>query len=162
VEGKPQILSLKQALTHFIAHRRDVVTRRTMFDLREARDRMHILEGLKIAVDNIDAVIDLIRSSKDTETAKAGLQESFDLSARQDEAFLDMCLARRRGLGRGGRVAEIKEVGLVMARLEEILGSDAVLMSVVKTELEEIKSNYGDARRTEILDEGGDIEVEDM
>src|SRR5262249_48937338 len=71
VEGKPQILSLKQALTHFIAHRRDVVTRRTMFDLREARDRMHILEGLKIAVDNIDAVIDLIRSSKDTETAKA-------------------------------------------------------------------------------------------
>ena len=81
VEGRPQILSLKQALTHYIAHRRDVVTRRTLFDLREARDRMHILEGLKIAVDNIDAVIDLIRSSKDTDTAKTGLMQSFDLSA---------------------------------------------------------------------------------
>ena len=154
VEGKPQILSLKQALTLFIAHRRDVVTRRTMFDLREARDRMHILEGLKIAVDNIDAVIDLIRSSKDTEAAKAGLQESFDLSPRQAQAILDMRLAKLTGLERDALVAEIKEVGLLIARLEEILGSDAVLMSVVKTELEEIKSNYGDARRTEILDEG--------
>src|SRR5882672_6047003 len=88
VEGRPQILSLKQALTHFIAHRRDVVTRRTMFELRKARERMHILEGLKIAIDNIDAVIDLIRSSKDTEVAKAGLQESFDLSAIQATEIL--------------------------------------------------------------------------
>src|SRR5262245_5794899 len=162
VEGKPKILSLKEALTHFVAHRRDVVTRRTMFDLREARDRMHILEGLKIAVDNIDAVIDLIRSSKDTEAAKAGLQESFDLSARQAQAILDMRLAKLTGLEREALIAEIKEVGLLIARLEEILGSDAVLMSVVKTELEEIKSNYSDERRTQIRDEGGDIEVEDM
>jgi DNA gyrase subunit A len=162
VEGRPQILSLKQALTHFVAHRRDVVTRRTMFDLRQARDRMHILEGLKIAVDNIDAVIDLIRSSKDTEAAKAGLQESFDLSPRQAQAILDMRLAKLTGLEREALMAEIKEVGLLIARLEEILGSDAILMSVVVTELEEIKSSYNDARRTEIIDFEGVIDIEDM
>ncbi|HVU50677.1 MAG TPA: DNA gyrase subunit A [Polyangia bacterium] len=162
VEGKPKILSLKEALTHFVAHRRDVVTRRTQFDLREARERMHILEGLKIAVDNIDAVIDLIRSSKDTEAAKAGLQETFDLSARQAQAILDMRLAKLTGLEREALIAEMKQVGLLIARLEEILGSDAVLMSVVTTELEEIKSEYGDARRTEIQDVEGEIEIEDM
>ena len=162
VEGRPQILSLKQALTHFIAHRRDVVTRRTMFDLREARDRMHILEGLKIAVDNIDAVIDLIRASRDTEAAKAGLQESFDLSPRQAQAILDMRLSKLTGLEREALIDEMKKVGLLIARLEEVLGSDAVLMSVVTTELEDIKSNYNDARRTEIIDVEGEIEIEDM
>jgi DNA gyrase subunit A len=161
VEGRPQILSLKQSLTHFIAHRRDVVTRRTMFDLREARERMHILEGLKIAVDNIDAVIDLIRSSKDTEAAKAGLQETFDLSARQAQAILDMRLAKLTGLEREALIEEMKQVGLLIARLEEILGSDAVLMALVTTELEEIKSGYGDARRTEIIDLEGEIDIED-
>jgi DNA gyrase subunit A len=162
VEGRPQILSLKQALTYFIAHRRDVVTRRTMFDLREARDRMHILEGLKIAVDNIDAVIDLIRASRDTEAAKAGLQESFDLSPRQAQAILDMRLSKLTGLEREALIDEMKKVGLLIARLEEILGSDAVLMSVVTTELEDIKSNYNDVRRTEIIDIEGEIEIEDM
>ncbi len=162
VDARPQILSLKQALTHFIAHRRDVVTRRTMFELREARDRMHILEGLKIAVDNIDAVIDLIRSSKDTETARAGLMESFDLSQRQAQAILDMRLAKLTGLEREALIAEIKEVALTIARLEEILGSENVLMSVVTTELEEIKSSYGDARRTEIIEAEGVIDIEDM
>src|SRR3954453_6789140 len=162
VEGRPQILSLKKALLHYVAHRRDVVTRRTLFDLRQARDRMHILEGLKIAVDNIDAVIDLIRSSKDTETAKLGLQSTFDLSVRQAQAILDMRLAKLTGLEREALIEEMKQVALLIARLEEILGSEHVLMSVVTTELEEIKANYGDARRTEILEAGGDIEVEDM
>src|SRR4029453_19014799 len=111
VDGRPQILSLKQALNHYVAHRRDVVLRRTMFDLREARERMHILEGLKIAVHNIHAVIDLIRSSKDTDTAKAGLISSFDLSARQAQAILDMRLAKLTGLERDALIAEIKEVG---------------------------------------------------
>src|SRR5947199_8628882 len=106
VEGRPQILSLKQALTHYVAHRRDVVTRRTLYDLREARDRMHILEGLKIAVDNIDAVIDLIRASKDTETAKAGLIQSFDLSPRQAQAILEMRLAKLTGLERQALIDE--------------------------------------------------------
>ncbi len=163
VEGRPQILSLKQALTHYIAHRRDVVTRRTLFDLREARDRMHILEGLKIAVDNIDAVIDLIRSSKDTETAKTGLMQSFDLSPRQAQAILDMRLAKLTGLEREALLAEIKEVGELIARLEAILGSEQNLMAVVIAELEEVKEEYGDARRTEILDgDVGEIDVEDM
>jgi DNA gyrase subunit A len=162
VEGRPQILSLKKALTHYIAHRRDVVTRRTLFDLRQARDRMHILEGLKIAVDNIDAVIDLIRSSKDTETAKAGLMSSFELSARQAQAILDMRLAKLTGLEREALLAEIAEVGALIARLEEILGSESILMKVVTDELEAVKKEFGDDRRTEIIDAGVEIGVEDM
>ncbi|HEX3697734.1 MAG TPA: DNA gyrase subunit A [Polyangia bacterium] len=162
VEGRPQILSLKQALQHFVAHRREVVTRRTMFDLRQARDRMHILEGLKIAVDNIDAVIDLIRSSKDTESAKSGLMASFDLSPRQAQAILDMRLAKLTGLERDALMAEIKEVGELIARLEEILGSDTVLMNVVIAEMAEVKAQYNDVRRTEIIDIAADIDIEDM
>jgi DNA gyrase subunit A len=161
VEGRPQILSLKKALTTYVAHRRDVVTRRTMFDLRQARERMHILEGLKIAVDNIDAVIDLIRASKDTEAAKAGLISSFDLSARQAQAILDMRLAKLTGLEREALVAEMKEVGALIARLDEILGSEQVLMKVVVDELQEIKKDYGDERRTELTDIGADIDIED-
>jgi DNA gyrase subunit A len=162
VEGRPQILSLKKALTHYIAHRRDVVTRRSLFDLRAAKDRMHILEGLKIAVDNIDAVIDLIRASKDTETAKAGLMSSFDLSARQAQAILDMRLAKLTGLERDALVAEMKEVAALIAKLEEILGSEQVLMNVVVSELDEVKKEYADERRTEITDADVDIDIEDM
>ncbi len=162
VEGRPQILSLKKALIYYIAHRRDVVTRRTLFDLRQARDRMHILEGLKIAVDNIDAVIDLIRSSKDTETAKAGLMSSFELSARQAQAILDMRLAKLTGLEREALIAEIEEVGALIARLEEILGNEQILMKVVTDELEAVKKEFGDDRRTEIIDAGVEIDVEDM
>ena len=162
VEGRPQILSLKKALVYYIAHRRDVVTRRTLFDLRQARDRMHILEGLKIAVDNIDAVIDLIRSSKDTESAKAGLMSSFELSARQAQAILDMRLAKLTGLEREALLAEIEEVGALIARLEEILGNEQILMKVVTDELEAVKKEFGDDRRTEIIDAGVEIGVEDM
>ena len=107
VDSRPQTLSLKKALVYYVAHRRDVVTRRTMYDLRQARDRMHILEGLKIAVDNIDAVIDLIRASKDTETAKTGLMSSFDLSPRQAQAILDMRLAKLTGLERQALIDEM-------------------------------------------------------
>src|SRR3954470_13850290 len=162
VEGRPQILSLKKALLHYVAHRRDVVTRRTLFDLRQARDRMHILEGLKIAVDNIDAVIDLIRSSKDTESAKAGLMSSFELSARQAQAILDMRLAKLTGLEREALLAEIAEVGALISKLEEILGNEAILMKVVTDELEAVKKEFGDDRRTEIIDAGVEIGVEDM
>jgi len=163
VEGRPQILSLKQALTHYIAHRRDVVTRRTLYDLRAARDRMHILEGLKIAVDNIDAVIDLIRSSKDTDAAKTGLMQSFDLSPRQAQAILDMRLAKLTGLEREALLAEIQEVGALIERLEAILSTEQTLMAVVIEELQEIQSEYGDTRRTELLDiDAGEIDVEDM
>jgi DNA gyrase subunit A len=162
VEGRPRLLSLKQALVHFLAHRRDVVTRRTVHDLRIAKDRMHILEGLKIAVDNIDAVIDLIRASSDTDAAKTGLMQSFDLSARQAQAILDMRLAKLTGLERDALVAEMKEVALLIARLEEILASEGVLLAVVIDELEEVKAAYKDERRTEIADGIADIDIEDM
>jgi len=162
VDGRPQLLTLKKALTHYVAHRRDVVTRRTLFDLRQARDRMHILEGLKIAVDHIDAVIDLIRSSKDTETAKANLIASFELSPRQAQAILDMRLAKLTGLERDALVAEIAEVAALIARLDEILGSEQILMAVVVSELEEVKTEFSDDRRTELIDAGADIDTEDM
>jgi len=162
VDGRPQTLSLKHALQHFIQHRRDVVTRRTQFDLAKAQAHLHILEGLKIALDHIDAVIDLIRSSKDTETAKAGLMESFDLSAIQAQEILNMRLSKLTGLERDKLEAEIKETAALIARLEAILASDAVLVQVVVTELEEVKQLYGDPRRTEILDIDVDIDVEDM
>jgi DNA gyrase subunit A len=162
VDGRPQTLSLRQALLHFIQHRREVVTRRTAYDLRQARDRMHILEGLKIAIDNIDAVIDLIRAAKDTESARSGLMEAFDLSQRQAQAILDMRLAKLTGLEREALLAEMKEVAALIARLEEILSSEAVLTAVVIEELEAIKSEYGDDRRTEFLDIDVDIDVEDM
>ena len=162
VEGRPQILSLKKARNHYISHRRDVVTRRTMFDLRKAKERMHILEGLKIAIDNIDAVIDLIRASKDTESAKAGLMQSFDLSPIQASEILAMRLSKLTGLEREALITEMTEVAALIAKLEAILDSEQVLMGVVVSELEEIKNEYGDARRTEITDADSDIDIEDM
>jgi DNA gyrase subunit A len=162
VEGRPKVLPLRDMLLYFIAHRRDVVTRRTQFDLREAQDRMHILQGLKIAVDNIDAVIDLIRSSKDTESARMGLMTSFDLSQRQAQAILDMRLAKLTGLERESLMEEIAKVGELIARLESILGSEEVMTKVIIAELEEVRTLYGDDRRTDIIDVDGDINVEDM
>jgi DNA gyrase subunit A len=162
VDGRPRVLSLKEALQHFIQHRREVVTRRTQFELKHAQDRMHILEGLKIAVDNIDAVIDLIRASKDTESAKAGLIESFELSARQAQAILDMRLAKLTGLEREALLEEMKEVAALIAKLEGILASEAVLTQVIVAELEEVRTLYGDDRRTEIADVDVEIDVEDM
>jgi DNA gyrase subunit A len=162
VEGRPQTLSLKHALQYFIQHRRDVVTRRTQYDLAKAKAHMHILEGLKIAIDNIDAVIDLIRSSKDTESAKAGLMENFALSAIQAQEILNMRLAKLTGLERDKLEAEIQETAALIARLEEILGSESALVSVIIAELQEERHLYADARRTEIMDAGVDIDVEDM
>jgi DNA gyrase subunit A len=162
VEGRPQTLSLKNALQHFIQHRRDVVTRRTQFDLAKAQAHMHILQGLKIALDHIDAVIDLIRSSKDTEAAKTGLMESFDLSAIQAQEILNMRLSKLTGLERDKLEAEIAETAALIAHLEAILASDSTLVSVIIAELEEQKQLYGDERRTEIIDIDVDIDVEDM
>jgi DNA gyrase subunit A len=162
VDGRPQTLSLKHALQHFIQHRRDVVTRRSQFDLAKAQAHMHILQGLKIALDHIDAVIDLIRSSKDTDAAKTGLMESFDLSAIQAQEILNMRLSKLTGLERDKLEAEIAETAALIAHLEEILGSDTVLVAVIIAELEEQKELYADERRTEILDIDVDIDVEDM
>jgi DNA gyrase subunit A len=162
VDGRPQTLSLKQALHHFVTHRREVVTRRTTYELAQAKARMHILEGLKIAVDNIDAVIDLIRSAKDPDEARLGLMQSFDLSQIQAEEILKMQLRKLTGLERDKLIAEIKEVAALIANLEEILSSEAKLISVIVGELEAVRDEYGDERRTEFLDIDVDIDVEDM
>ncbi|MCG5055146.1 MAG: DNA gyrase subunit A [Myxococcales bacterium] len=163
VDGRPEMVTLKQCLQHFIQHRREVVTRRTAYELAKARDRMHILQGLKIAVDNIDEVIRIIRSSRDTESARASLMGTFGLSQRQSQAILDMRLAKLTGLEIEALEAEMREVAALIARLESILASDKVLMDVVVAELEEVRTLYGDDRRTEILDvDETDIDIEDM
>jgi DNA gyrase subunit A len=163
VNGRPEIVTLKQTLDNFIQHRREVVTRRTVFELGKARERLHILEGLKIAVDNIDEVIKIIRQSKSTEIARGGLMERFLLSERQSQAILDMRLAKLTGLEIESLEEEMREVKTTIARLEAILASDKVLMEVVTEELEEVRTLYGDDRRTEILDiEETDIDIEEM
>ena len=162
VEGRPRVLSLKESLDHFVHHRREVVSRRTQYDLREARERMHILQGLKIAVDNIDAVIELIRSSRDTSAAKQGLIDTFELSARQAQAILDMRLAKLTGLEREALIKEMEEVAALIQRLEAILASEEILTQVIVEELEALRSFYGDDRRTEITDADVDIDLEDM
>jgi DNA gyrase subunit A len=162
VDGRPQTLSLKQALHHFIMHRREVVTRRTVYELAKAREDLHIQEGLKIAVDHIDAVIKLIRESKDTESARMGLMSTFTLSERQARAILDMRLARLTGLERDALIQRIKELHELIASLEEILGSEAKLVAVIISELEAVKEEYGDERKTELLEIDVDIDIEDM
>ena len=154
VNGVPKVMSLREMLQHFVDHRHDVVVRRTEFDLAKAKEREHILEGLKIAVDNIDEVIKLIRGSRDTDEASAGLQERFGLSERQAKAILDMRLARLTGLEMEKLEGELAEVRATIAELEEILGSRERRMLIVSDELREIEDRHGDDRRTVITDIG--------
>ncbi len=162
VNGEPRILNLREILAEFIAFRREVVTRRTRFELRKAEERAHILEGLKIALDNIDAVITLIRKSKTVDDARAGLMKEFDLSERQAVAILEMRLQRLTGLERAKIVEEYNELIKLIARLQEILANEKLLMQIVKDELLEIKQKYGDDRRTEIVEDTGDLTIEDL
>ncbi len=162
VAGVPRVLSLKQVLQHFIDHRHEVVVRRSTYDLRVAREREHILQGLKVAVDNIDEVVEIIRKSKDTAEAGEKLRERFELSGRQSDAILNMRLARLTGLEIEKLDAEIEEVTAEIRRLEEILGSESLRMSVIKDELQDVAGKYGDARRTEILDVPADFSDEDL
>ncbi|MEJ2310769.1 MAG: DNA gyrase subunit A [Gemmatimonadales bacterium] len=162
VAGVPRVLSLKQVLQHFIDHRHEVVVRRSTYDLRVAREREHILQGLKVAVDNIDEVVEIIRKSKDTAEAGEKLRERFELSGRQSDAILNMRLARLTGLEIEKLEAEIEEVTAEIRRLEEILGSESLRMSVIKNELQDVAGKYGDARRTEILDVPADFSDEDL
>ena len=153
VDGRPQMLSLQAGAQHFIEHRREVVTRRTLFELREARDRMHIVEGLEIAVDNIDAVIELIRSSKDTEAAKAGLMSELRSVGRARRRRSSTCgCAADRPRAREAD-AEIKELGALIDTSRTSSAARQKLMAVIVDELEEIKSEFGDERRTEIVDD---------
>lgn len=162
VNGVPKVLPLKEMMQHFIDHRHEVVVRRTQFDLKKAEEKAHILEGLKIALDNIDAVIKLIRASKDPTHAKEGLMNSFDLSERQAQAILDMRLQKLTGLEVDKVVAEYKEIIKLIAELKSILDSRPQRMAIIKKEFEEIREMYGDQRRTEIIPVGKTFSVEDM
>jgi DNA gyrase subunit A len=162
VDGQPKIMALAEMLQHFIDHRLVVIVRRTEYDLERALEREHILEGLKIAVDNIDEVIKIIRGSSDPEVASRTLQESFELSERQAKAILDMRLARLTGLEIEKLEEELGEVRALISELRRILGSAEVRRGILKDELKEIAAKYGDERRTEITAAVGSFDVEDL
>ncbi|MCX7025234.1 MAG: DNA topoisomerase (ATP-hydrolyzing) subunit A [Spirochaetes bacterium] len=163
VDGRPKQLSLKDLVSKFVAHRVDVVTKRTRFDLRKAREREHILQGLVIALGNIDEVVQIIRSSRNTDMAKLRLGERFGLSEIQTQAIVDMRLGRLTTLETDKIEAELKEVQVLIAYLEDLLGHEKKILGVVKEETLRISGKYGDKRRTEIvLDEIEAINIEDL
>ena len=162
VDGQPKVMGLKEILQHFVEHRHTVIVKRSEYDLREARAREHILEGLKIAVDNIDEVIRIIRGAKDVETADAALRERFGLSERQSKAILDMRLARLTALERDKLEAELAEVRALISELEGVLSSRERRMALLKEEMTKLEEKYGDERRTEIVSDTGDFSVEDL
>jgi DNA gyrase subunit A len=162
VRNQPKILNLREALGCFIEHRKDVVRRRTIFELRKADARAHILEGLKRALDMLDAVIALIRASKEPAVAKDGLMTQLQFSAEQAQAILEMRLQRLTGLEREKIVAEYEDILKLIARLKEILASEKVLEGVVVEELREVQKTYADERRTQIVDEEVEITLEDL
>ena len=162
VGGRPRTLSLVEVLEHFVEFRREVVRRRIEFDLRKAQARAHILEGLKIALDHLDAVIALIRASKAVAEARDGLMATFGLSQVQAQAILDMQLQRLTGLERQKIVDELAEVQALIERLRGILASDTLLMQIVVDELRQVRDRFGDARRTEIVEEEGEFRIEDL
>ena len=162
VDGIPKIMPLKTILNHFVNFRHEIVVRRTEFDLREAEGRAHILEGLKIALDNIDEIIAIIRGSKDPSQAKEGLMNGFSLSEIQSQAILDMRLQRLTGLEVDKVVAEYREVIKVISHLKGILDSRSQRMDIIKSELLEVREQYGDDRRTEIIPVDSNFTMEDM
>jgi len=162
VDGRPEILSLTDVLWKFVEHRRDVVTRRSAFELRQAQERAHILEGLKIALDHLDEVIALIRASASPAVAKEGLMTQFGLSEPQAQAILDMRLQRLTGLERDKILAELKQLQERIAYLQALLADRDKLLEVVLHEMEEIRDAYADSRRTEIVDAKTDINVADL
>jgi len=162
VDGIPRILNLKQLLDEFIKHRHTVILRRTRYELDQAEKRAHILEGLKIALDNIDAIIETIKKSRDPETAKTNLMRKFGLSEVQAKAILDMRLQRLTGLERRKIEEEYRELLKTIERLRSILESHALQMEIIKEELLELKENYGDERRTEIVKDFEEFSIEDM
>ena len=162
VEGRPKVLPLLAMVEQFVEFRRGVVRRRTEFDLRKAEARAHVLEGLRISLDNLDAVIRLIRQSRAPAEARTGLMERFALTEIQAQAILDMQLQRLTGLERQKIVDELAELVRTIARLRAILESETLLMEIVVSELRGVRDAYGDDRRTEILEDEGDLSVEDL
>lgn len=163
VKGRPKLLNLKELLNYFIEHRKEVIIRRTKFDLQKAEDRAHILEGLKIALDNIDEVIRIIKGSNTVDNARTSLMGTFKLSERQAQAILDMRLQKLTSLETQKIIDELKEVMELIAYLKELLGSEEKILDVIKEETRKIADKYGDERRTRIVhDEIEEIDVEDM
>ena len=161
-EGIPRVMNLREILQHFIDFRHDIVVRRTQYDLTVAEDRAHILEGLKIALDNIEEIIKTIRRSKDPSSAKEGLMNIFNLSEKQAQAILDMRLQKLTGLEAGKVVEEYKKTIKIITYLKGILESRTQRMDIIKSELMELREVYGDERRTEIIPVSTDFSVEDM
>ena len=162
VDREPQLLSIKELLGHFVEHRKEVIIRRTRFDLDKAEARAHILEGLRTALDHIDAVVSVIRSSKTPAEAKERLVSQFELTDTQAQAILEMRLQRLTGLERDKIQEEYKETIQAIARFREILASERLVLNIIKEELADIKGQYGDERRTEIIEATEEISVEDM
>ena len=163
VNGKPQVLSLKEMIHYYVEHRKEVITRRTIFDLKKAEERAHILEGLKIALDNIDEVIKVIRESRTVDIARQALMDRFGLSQVQSQAILDMRLQKLTSLETQKIIDELNEIHGLIAYLKDLLASEAKILAVVLKELRELSDTYGDPRRTNIvLDEVEQINIEDL
>lgn len=162
VNGRPEMLNLKDMIRHFVEHRHEIVVRRTKYDLAEAKKRAHILEGLLIALDNLDAVISLIRNSKNPDEAKEGLISNFGLTEIQSKAILDLRLQRLTGLERQKIKEEYDELMKLIAYLESVLNDESLRYSIIKDELKEMKEKYGDPRRTLIEHSAGEIDIEDL
>jgi DNA gyrase subunit A len=161
-EGRPRELGLRDMLLEFLSHRRRVITRRSQFELRQAEARLHILEGLLIALRNLDAVIKLIRGSADAETARTGLMQRFGLTQAQAQAILDLTLRRLTSLERDKIEAEHKEIQETIARLRQILTDERELMKLIAEELTDIRKEFADERRTQIIEAEGDFSIEDL
>ncbi|GAF82780.1 unnamed protein product, partial [marine sediment metagenome] len=162
VDGGPRILNLKEILEHFIRFRKEIITRRTAFDLKKAEQRAHILEGLKAALDHLDSVIKLIRKSESPVEAKNNLMKSFNLSEIQAQAILDMRLQRLTALERDKINAEYLEIIKLIEKLKQILENERLVLEIIVEELQELKEKYGDPRRTEIIEQSEEINIEDM
>jgi DNA gyrase subunit A len=162
VGGRPKVLSLLEVIEHFVEFRREVVRRRIEFELRKAEARAHILEGLRIAIDNLDAVIKLIRGSKNPGEAKSGLIAQFSLTEVQSQAILDMQLQRLTGLERQKILDELAELTALITRLRGILASQRLLLQIVVDELKQVRDKFGDPRRTQLIDEEGEFSIEDL
>ncbi len=162
VDGRPRVLKLKEVLHYYLEHRKDVVIRRTKFDLKKAEDRAHIVEGLRIALENLDEVIRIIRGSRTTEIAKEGLMEAFALTAVQAQAILDMRLQRLTGLEIEKLELEYKDLVEKINYFRSVLADIGKVMGIIKEELLYIKQKYGDKRKTQIIDEYSDLEDEDL
>lgn len=162
VNGEPKLLDLKSVISHYIEYQKEIVVRRTRFDLNKAEERAHILEGLKIALDNLDAVINLIRSSRTPDIAREGLMKNFNLTEKQAQAILDMRLQRLTGLERRKIEDELKDIMNLIKELKGILADEQKVLQIIKEELLEIKETFGDDRRTRITAGSSDFDVEDL